>query len=193
MSKRLTPELVLYGYANGIFPMEEPGGQISWFSPDPRCIFEVETFRPSRSLRKRIAAGEFEVAIDRAFEGVIDACADRPRGTWIHANIRRTYLALHRMGCAHSVEAWQVGKLAGGLYGVAISGAFFGESMFHRATDASKVALAALIEHMRDRGMSLLDCQWNTPHLRSLGAIDISRDEYMTRLESALQSQATFR
>ncbi|MDX2200520.1 MAG: leucyl/phenylalanyl-tRNA--protein transferase [Phycisphaerae bacterium] len=191
-SRKLDPQTILNGYLNGIFPMEGPGGVIQWFSPDPRCIFDLDSFEPSRSLRKTYARRVFEVRVNTAFERVIAACADREEGTWIRPKILKNYKTLHAAGFAHSVESWKDGELAGGLYGVSINGAFFGESMFHRATDASKVALVALIERMRARGMVLLDCQWRTPHLASLGAVEISREEFLKRLDRALTTEASF-
>ncbi|TWT42352.1 Leucyl/phenylalanyl-tRNA--protein transferase [Phycisphaerae bacterium RAS1] len=194
MSRRrppLTPEIVLLGYRAGVFPMDDHG-EIAWFSPDPRCIFELDRFNASRSLRKTIQRGVFEVRINSSFRQVVDACADRDDGTWISAEIKRVYCKLFEWGLAHSVETWRAGALAGGLYGVAIGGAFFGESMFHRATDASKVAMAALVERLRERDFQLLDAQWITPHLESLGATEISRDEYLTRLESAINLSCRF-
>jgi leucyl/phenylalanyl-tRNA--protein transferase len=192
MSERITPELVLHAYREGLFPMADARGRIAWYSPDPRGIFEIERFRPSRSLRQQIRRRAFEVRVNTAFGQVIDACASAHGATWISPTIRRLYAALHESGYAHSVESWQSDELAGGLYGVAIGGAFFGESMFHRATDASKVALAALIERLRARGFALLDTQWITPHLQSLGAVEIPRAEYLRRLRAALELDCQF-
>ncbi len=192
MAPAFSPELVLHAYRAGVFPMGEPGGRIGWYSPDPRGIFELDQFRISRSLRKTIARGAFEIRVDTAFAEVMGACGDRDEGTWITPAISRVYLELHRRGHAHSVEAWQGGELAGGLYGVTIGGAYFGESMFHRRTDASKVALAALVERLSARGFSLLDTQWVTPHLASLGAAEIPRAEYIARLEHAVRLPCTF-
>ena len=187
-----TPELVLRAYEMGYFPMAEPDGEIAWFSPDPRCVFELDGIRVSRSLRKSVQSGRFEVRIDTAFSETMRACADRADGTWISPTIFEVYRQLHLLGFAHSVESWCDGKLAGGLYGVALGAAFFGESMFHRVTDASKVALLALVERMKVRGYTLLDCQWQTPHLASLGAVEISRNEYLLRLHAALLNDTTF-
>ena len=186
MYLRLTPELVLNAYRAGFFPMSDSLGIIRWYSPDPRAIFELNDFKPARSLRKAVESGRFEIRLDTAFDAVIAACGERDEGTWISPTISRLYRALHRMGVAHSVEAWANGELVGGLYGIALGGAFFGESMFHRATDASKVALVALIERMRQRGFTLLDTQFIT-HLARLGAIEIPRDEYLERLAEALR------
>lgn len=185
-------EIVLRAYTVGLFPMAGPNGGIEWFSPDPRGVFEIETFRASRSLRQTINRATFESRYDTAFPDVMMACADRDEGTWISPQIFDVYCELHRAGFAHSVESWRDGKLVGGLYGVAIGGAFFGESMFHRETDASKVALASLIERMKARGFALLDTQWITRHLASLGAIEIPRAEYMTRLRDALERRCKF-
>lgn len=147
---------------------------------------------PSR-LARVIRSRRFEVAIDRDFEGVMRACAaDRDEGTWISEEIIESYVALHRLGLAHSIESWREGRLSGGLYGVHQGGAFFGESMFHHETDASKVALMALVARMRERGLSLLDIQWVTPHLIQFGAVEIARDEYLARLAVAVADQRPF-
>lgn len=162
-------------------------GEIGWFSPDPRGIVPLDAFHVPSRLARVVRRGTFEIATDRDFMGVMRACADRPDdGTWISDVILDTYEALYRLGLAHSVEAWREGRLVGGLYGVHLGGAFFGESMFHRETDASKVALVALVERLRRRGFTLLDTQWVTPHLAQFGAIEIPRVEYLMRLERAL-------
>jgi leucyl/phenylalanyl-tRNA--protein transferase len=150
-ASELHPELVLSGYAQGVFPMGEDDGTIAWFSPDPRCIFEFERFHIPKSLRPKLNRGYFEVRINTDFDQVIRACADRPEGTWITDDIVRVYTALHEHGFAHSVECWRADELAGGLYGVSLGGAFFGESMFHQETDASKVALVALMQRLQSR------------------------------------------
>jgi len=188
----LTPELVLQAYRVGIFPMAGRDGTIAWFSPDPRCIFPLDAFHVPRSVRQTIRRGRFEIRINTAFDAVVAGCADRPEGTWISPEIARVYGALHRSGHAHSVEAWHAGELAGGLYGVALGGAFFGESMFTRATDASKVALVALVERLRARGFALLDTQWATPHLERFGAREIPRREYLRLLTAALRRDCRF-
>ena len=158
---------------------------LAWWSPDPRAIVPLDGLRVSRSLRRSMR--EFDVRIDTAFEDVIDACADPRRpGGWIDDDIRDAYTRLHQLGWAHSVEAWHEGELAGGLYGVAIGRLFAGESMFHRVTDASKVALVGLVAHLRSIGSTLLDVQWLTPHLESLGAVEIPRDDYLRRLAAAV-------
>jgi len=192
MDPTLTPEMVLQGYCAGLFPMADETGAIHWFSPNPRCIFPLDRFHVPRSVRQTIRRGKFEVRVNTAFDEVIAGCADRPEGTWISPQIMRVYRALHRLGYAHSVESWHQGQLAGGLYGVAIGGAFFGESMFTRVTDASKVALVALVERLRNRGFTLLDTQWQTPHLARFGAVNIPRAEYLRRLRSALALRVSF-
>jgi leucyl/phenylalanyl-tRNA--protein transferase len=183
----LEPGTLLAAYRGGLFPMPVEG-QLAWWSPQPRTIIPLDGVKVSRSLRKSCA--RFEIRIDTVFDEVIAACADpsRPRG-WITGAIRTAYLKLHRLGWAHSVEAWDsAGRLAGGLYGVAIGGLFAGESMFHHATDASKVTLVALVELLGEGGAGLLDVQWMTDHLASLGAIEISREEYLRRLVDALDA-----
>lgn len=180
----LDPHVLVSAYEQGIFPMPGEDGGIAWFSPDPRGVLLPGDLRVSRSLAR--SRRRFELRVDTAFEGVIDACASRndPETDWISPAIRDAYVRLHRLGRAHSVEAWRDGELAGGLYGVAIGGLFAGESMFSRERDASKVALAGLVELLGED--ALVDVQWLTPHLASLGAIEISRAEYLRRLERAL-------
>lgn len=173
--------------------MSMEDGAIGWFSPDPRGIIPLDGFMVSRRLARVVRQAKFEIAVDRAFEAVMRACADdRDDGTWISEEIIESYVALHRRGLAHSVEAWQDGVLAGGLYGVHLGGAFFGESMFHRVTDASKVALVALVDRLHAGGFALLDTQWTTPHLEQFGAVEIPREEYLTRLGAALARRCTF-
>jgi leucyl/phenylalanyl-tRNA--protein transferase len=184
-------------YASGWFPMAVGNGGIRWFSPDPRGIIPIDTFHVPRRLARVIRRGVFEIAVDRSFQAVIRACAEAKReggdsGTWIDAEIYESYCALHDAGYAHSVEAWQNGELAGGLYGVAIAGAFFGESMFHRVNDASRVALAALVDRLRERNYALLDTQWTTPHLEQFGAIEIPRRRYLGLLADALRRDCSF-
>ena len=189
----LMPGTVLAAYRSGIFPMPLDGRRgrvLAWWSPDPRGILPLDAFRVSRSLRK--AAARFEIRVDTAFTEVIEACADprRPSG-WISPAVCSAYVELHRLGWAHSVEAWSLddGRLAGGLYGVAVAGLFAGESMFHRATDASKVALVGLVDLLRDGdGRRLLDVQWRTDHLATLGAVAIPRSDYLERLRTALSA-----
>ena len=178
---------LLLAYASGWFPMAGDDGQIRWYSPDPRGILPLNAFHVPGRLARTLRQGRFEVRLDTAFREVMAACAaDREEGSWINREIIETYSALHDLGSAHSVEAWQEGQLVGGLYGVSLRGAFFGESMFHQVTDASKVALVALVEHLRTRGYDLLDVQWVTPHLEQFGAVEISKRAYLRRLEQAL-------
>ncbi len=192
MHPTLPPAQVLAGYAMGIFPMGLPDGRVEWFFPDPRCIFEFDRFHVPRSVRQLVRRGVFEIRRNTAFAEVIAACGDRPEGTWITPVIRETYVHLHRLGFAHSVEAWQDGRLAGGLYGVALGAAFFGESMFHRVSNASKVALVALMDHLRNRGFVLVDTQWSTPHLARFGAVEIPASQYVARLQAALRIPCRF-
>src|SRR5213596_3932833 len=184
-------ELLLEGYRLGIFPMAMEDDSIEWFSPERRGIIPLETFHLPHAARRAWARKSFEVKLDTAFSDVIRACARRDE-TWINDEIVTSYENLHALGHAHSVEAWQKGKLAGGLYGVAIGGAFFGESMFHRVTDASKIALVALVERLRARKFILLDTQWVTPHLEQFGAIEISRDHYLKLLRRAVELPRKF-
>jgi leucyl/phenylalanyl-tRNA--protein transferase len=188
---RLTPELLIRAYSQGAFPMGD-GGEIRWYSPDPRGILPLNQVHVPKTLRSLVRQGRFEIRIDSAFAEVMRACAKRTEGTWINKQIVTAYVELHELGLAHSVEAWKDGKLAGGLYGVALGGAFFGESMFHRARDASKVALVALVDRLRDRGYALLDTQYVTPHLVRFGAIEISQKQYLARLNRALERDCSF-
>ena len=190
-------ELLLAAYASGWFPMADEEGVISWYSPDPRGILPIETFHVPSRLERVVRKGALQVEIDTAFEEVMRACAEAERepgdtGTWISEEIIESYCALHAQGCAHSVEVRQNGVLVGGLYGVALGGAFFGESMFHRATDASKVALVALVERLRSHGFLLLDTQWVTAHLQQFGAIEIPRPQYLRLLEQSLELDVSF-
>jgi leucyl/phenylalanyl-tRNA--protein transferase len=189
----LDPALLIRAYREGIFPMAVEGGEIAWFSPDPRGVLPLDRFHRSARLVRVIRSGRFETAIDRDFEGVMRACAQRPgEGTWISEEIVQSYLTLHRLGMAHSVEVWRENRLVGGLYGVHLGAAFFGESMFHRETDASKVALAALVDRLTRRGFQLLDVQWLTPHLAQFGAVEIPRRQYLARLKQALEVECAF-
>jgi leucyl/phenylalanyl-tRNA--protein transferase len=189
----LTPEGVLLAYRHGIFPMaEERSGEVLWFRPDPRAIVPLDGFHISRSLARTLRRGGFEIRVNTDFESVMRGCADRPEGTWISGRFVDVYGALHKAGKAHSVEAWRGGRLVGGTYGVALGGAFMAESMFHRETDASKVALAALVTRLRERDFVLLDVQYVTPHLEGLGAVEIPRRDYERRLERALSLPCTF-
>ena len=182
----LEPGTLLAAYRSGLFPMPI-GNVMGWWSPDPRAVIPLDGLRVSRTLRQSCA--RYEVRVDTAFTQVVTACADpaRPHG-WITDEIVAAYTRLHELGWAHSVEAWSTdeGVLAGGLYGVAINGLFAGESMFHNRTDASKVALVALVDKLRAIGAVLLDVQWRTPHLETLGAVDVSRSRYLELLEAAL-------
>lgn len=186
MHPELQPALLLSAYANGIFPMADEDGEIYWFSPEPRAVIELDDFYVARSLRQVYQRKVFQVTVNRCFDEVIRCCGERREGTWISNDLIEAYTQLHRLGFAHSVEAWDRGMLAGGLYGVALGGAFFGESMFHRRTNASKVALVYLVQTMRQRGFILLDVQFITEHLRRFGAVEISRDDYLQRLEAAI-------
>jgi leucyl/phenylalanyl-tRNA---protein transferase len=193
----ISSDLLVSAYANGWFPMAVDGGDIRWFSPDPRGIIPLDTFHLSRRLARVWKHGTFAIEINRDFEGVIRACAEAERdptdpGTWISEEIIDSYLELHSLGYAHSVEAWRNNRQVGGLYGVALRGAFFGESMFHRETDASKIALVALVDRLRTRGFRLLDTQWATEHLRQFGAIEIPRRDYLRALEGALTADCVF-
>lgn len=183
----LEPGTLLAAYRSGLFPMRVGrGGPIAWWSPDPRGILPLDGFRESRSLRR--SRHKFSISVDTAFEVVMQACAEphRPHG-WIDEDFIRAYAELHRLGWTHSVEAWSAdGALAGGVYGVAIGGLFAAESMFHRVTDAGKVALAALVDILRDGGATVLDVQWTTPHLASLGAVDVPRTKYLELVREAL-------
>jgi leucyl/phenylalanyl-tRNA--protein transferase len=189
----LDPALVVRAYRQGVFPMALEDGEIGWFSPDPRGVLPLDTFHVPARLARVLRSGRFEIVVDRDFEAVIRTCAERrDEGTWISPEIIDCYLAIHRLGLAHSVEAWQDGRLVGGLYGVHLGGAFFGESMFHRVADASKVALAALVDRLVRRGFRLLDTQWVTPHLEQFGAVEIPRTEYLRRLRRALAVECSF-
>lgn len=185
----LQASLLVAAYEAGYFPMAQDSGEIRWYSPDPRGVLPLDTYHPSRRLLRVVRSGRFEVTVDRVFRDVMLACAaDRDEGTWINGEIVESYCALHDLNLAHSVEVWRDGELAGGLYGVSLRGAFFGESMFHRVTDASKVALWRLCGILKTGGYGLLDIQWLTPFLATMGAVEISRDDYLRRLHSALQS-----
>lgn len=190
-------DLLLAAYASGWFPMADGEGQISWYSPDPRGIIPLDTFHVPSRLQRVVRQGRFRITINQEFEAVIRACAGAERdpddgGTWISEEIVQSYCALHRLGHAHSVESWQEDRLVGGLYGVALGGAFFGESMFHRSPDASKVALVALVDRLRTRGFLLLDTQWVTGHLQQFGAAEIPRAAYLALLAKSLRSGAHF-
>ena len=182
----LEPETILAGYSQGLFPMPlEPNGRIAWWSPDPRAIIPLD-MHVSRSLARSMR--KFNFSINKAFRDVMEACADpsRPHG-WIDAQVLEAYTRLHELGWAHSVECWnEAGELVGGVYGVGIGAMFAGESMFHRETDASKAALVHLTQNLKQNGIELFDVQWMTPHLESLGAVDLPRSEYLNRLADAI-------
>jgi leucyl/phenylalanyl-tRNA--protein transferase len=184
----LEPGTLLQAYRTGLFPMPVRAGRrevLAWWSPDPRAVLPLDGLKVSRSLRKSCA--RFEVRVDTAFDAVLDACADPGRtGRWITPEIAAAYRRLHRLGWAHSVEAWRDGRLAGGLYGVGIGGLFAGESMFHHETDASKVALVGLVERLRAGGATLLDVQWATDHLRTLGVVEVPQATYLALLADAV-------
>ncbi len=184
----LEPGTVLAAYRAGLFPMPVPSGDVGWWSPVERAVLPLDGMRVTRSLRR--SAARFEVRVDTAFAEVLDGCADPRRSDgWIDDDVRAAYTRLHELGWVHSVEAWRDGRLAGGLYGVAIGGLFAGESMFHRETDASKVALLGLVDRLSDEhaGDRLLDVQWATGHLTSLGVVELPRPDYLARLSSALE------
>ncbi|HUH06644.1 MAG TPA: leucyl/phenylalanyl-tRNA--protein transferase [Egibacteraceae bacterium] len=190
----LACDTLIDAYAHGIFPWPS-GDALYWWSPDPRAVLPLDGLRVSRSLRRTLASGALRCTLDRAFEGVIAGCADRPGDqTWITPAMMSAYRRLHDAGHAHSIEVWdRAGQLCGGLYGVALGGAFMGESMFHRVPDASKAALVDLVERLRAGGFSLLDVQLPTPHLASLGAIEMARSAFLDRLGEALGLPATLR
>ncbi|MFQ5958733.1 MAG: leucyl/phenylalanyl-tRNA--protein transferase [Alphaproteobacteria bacterium] len=193
----LTPEMLLRAYASGLFPMAESrhDPELFWVDPDMRGIIPLDRFHVSRRLARRVRRRYFELRVDTACDEVIAACAEtgpRRAETWINDEIIELYGALHRMGHVHSVECWREAALVGGLYGVTLGGAFFGESMFSRQADASKVALVHLVERLRRGGFLLLDCQFLTPHLRTFGAVEVSRARYRRLLGEALAVAARF-
>ncbi len=190
---QITPDILLRAYAAGIFPMAEgrDDPEIHWVDPRRRGIMPLDGFHASRTLRRRILRCGWDVRVDTDFAGVLAGCADRPE-TWINGPIFALYRALHHAGHAHSLELWEGDTLVGGVYGVTLGQAFFGESMFSRRTDASKVALAYLVHRLRAGGFTLFDTQFLTPHLASLGGLEITRGEYRRRLSLALQGAADF-
>jgi leucyl/phenylalanyl-tRNA--protein transferase len=190
-NKSLDPVITVRAYAQGIFPMADTHGKIRWYAPDPRAILEYHNFHISRSLRATIRKRLYEIRMDTAFEQVMRYCATREE-TWINNEFIKTYTYLHKAGLGHSIEAWHDGQLVGGLYGIAIGGAFMGESMFSYVPDASKVCLVALVEHLHTRGYVLHDTQFLTPHLASLGVTEISRAEYERRLYIAIRLPCTW-
>ncbi len=185
----LSPQRLLAAYRKGIFPWYNPGEPILWWSPDPRCVIFPDQYKPQRSLKKSIRKNKFYFTFDQAFEDVINQCAaPREKGacTWITNEMREAYIHLHRLGYAHSVEAWIDDYLAGGLYGIGLGGVFFGESMFSQVTDSSKAALNFLVSHLVAWDYQLVDCQITSPHLLRLGAVEVSRTDFLERLECAL-------
>jgi leucyl/phenylalanyl-tRNA--protein transferase len=190
----IATDALLSAYTSGWFPMAVAPGDIRWYSPDPRGIIPLDTFHIPRRLARSLRRSRFEIRVDTSFRAVIEACAAREDadGDWIDEEIIESYCVLHAQGFAHSVETWQEGALVGGLYGVALKGAFFGESMFHRVDDGSKAALAALVDRLRARGYALLDTQWVTGHLAQFGAIEIPRRRYLRLLDEALTIETAF-
>ena len=180
----LSVERLLEAYRRGVFPWYSGAEPVLWWSPDPRMVLYCGELKVSRSLAKSVRNKGYEVRVDTAFAAVLDGCADRPQGTWLGGDMKKAYLRLHRAGHAHSFETWRGGELVGGLYGVALGRMFYGESMFSRATDASKVALVALVEELRQRGFPLIDCQVRTPLLAQLGAREIPRREFLRRVRA---------
>ena len=189
----LSPELLLHGYSIGVFPMAEhrEDSEVFWVDPKRRGVMPLDGFHISRSLARRMRQGGFRVSIDMDFEGVVQGCADRPE-TWINEEISRNYSDMHENGHAHSLEIWENETLIGGVYGVILGAAFFGESMFSRRTDASKIALAYLVDHLNLAGFTLFDTQFLTDHLASLGGIEVTRAEYHRQLERAINTPASF-
>lgn len=195
---RIPPDLLLRAYATGVFPMAESARdpEVFWVRPEMRGVIPLDRFHVPKSLAKIVRQDRFHIAVDTDFAGVIDGCAEATpdrRSTWINAPIREAYGALFERGNCHTVEAWQEEELVGGLYGVTLGRAFFGESMFSHVRDASKVCLVHLVRRLRKRGFVLLDTQFTTPHLKRFGAIDVPRRKYEKLLEEALQGEAVFR
>jgi leucyl/phenylalanyl-tRNA--protein transferase len=193
----ITPQILLKAYSAGIFPMAESAedNALYWIEPEERGVIPLDGLVLSRSLRKRVRQRRFDIHVDLRFAEVLDACAAKTperKSTWINARIRALYTQLHRMGCCHSVECWRGGELVGGLYGVRIGAAFFGESMFSRVPDASKVALVHLVARLNAGGFKLLDAQFVNPHLESLGAVGMGKAEYHRRLEAAIEADGDF-
>jgi leucyl/phenylalanyl-tRNA--protein transferase len=192
----ITPQLLLSGYCQGIFPMAHEDGEVYWYDPDPRAILPFDQFHVSRSLRRVVKSGRYEVRVDTAFTEVMRACAAPALGretTWISDEFVKSYSQLHEAKLAHSVESWLDDELIGGLYGVSLGGLFAGESMFHRERDASKVALVHLVERLRRGGYTLLDVQFITPHLQRFGAVEIPRLLYKQHLAQALQASTRWK
>jgi leucyl/phenylalanyl-tRNA--protein transferase len=190
---RLDPDTLLDAYAHGAFPMAEADGRIRWFTANPRGVLPLDAFHVPKTLAQTIRQGRFEIRINHDFEATMRACMlARPTRTWINDELIAAFVRLHEVGHAHSVEAWRGGELAGGLYGVSLGGAFFGESMFHRQRDASKAALVALVGRLRARGFELLDTQTTTEHLKRFGAVEIPEAEYLRRLGGAVERGCVF-
>ena len=195
----LSPQVLISAYSQGVFPMVQDG-EVLWFSPDPRGLMPLDDrFHVSRRLRRTVRGGRFECTVDTCFGVVMDLCAENrePDGTWISVEMKVAYTVLHEASLAHSIEAWPAGQVGrgrpvGGLYGVTLGGAFFAESMFHRATDAGKVALAYLVERLRRQGFLFCDVQWTTENLCRFGAYDVPRDEYFALLAKALEMSCQF-
>ena len=188
----IRPAVLVAAYRSGMFPMAmDNRGDIAWFSPDPRGIIPLDGLHIPHGLKRALRKKPFEIRFDTALPEVIDGCGDRAT-TWISPEIKRSYVKLHELGYAHSVECWDEDGLAGGLYGIAIGGAFFGESMFSRKPEASKIALVYLVERLNEKNFELLDTQWSTSHLETLGCIEVPRYEYMARLEKALLVKTSF-
>ena len=190
-------DILVSAYTHGWFPMAGEDGVVRWYSPDPRGIIPLDAFHIPSRLARVVRSRRFEIRVNTAFADVIRSCAEVPRdpadpGSWISDEIVEAYVTLHERGVAHSVEAWRDGVLAGGLYGVALGGVFFGESMFHRVANASKVTLVSLVERLRERGYRLLDTQWTTEHLEQFGAVEIPRRRYLQLLEHALRLPCRF-
>ena len=187
----LNVDVLRWAYANGYFPMPYNDNQIGWFRPDPRAIIPLDGFHCSRRLARRLRQGRFQHTFNQDFQGVMLGCGEREK-TWITPEFLELYGQLHREGNAHSVEVWREGMLVGGTYGVSLGGAFFAESKFHRETDASKMAIYYLVVHLRAKGFRLLEVQWLTPHLKTLGAVEIPDSSYVRLLRDALMQQARF-
>ena len=188
----IRPAVLIAAYRSGMFPMAlGPWGEIGWFSPDPRGVIPLDEFHIPHGLKRSLKKNRFEIRVNSAFAAVMDGCGNRP-STWISPEIKTSYVDLFELGYGHSVECWRDGELKGGLYGVAIGGAFFGESMFGRETDASKIALVALVDRLKENGFTLLDTQWSTMHLAQFGCCELPRHQYLRQLNEALLVGAKF-
>ena len=192
MKQLLNPAVLIAAYSHGYFPMPDPvSNEVQWYRPDPRAIIPLDKFHVSHSLRRRLNKNTYTVTYDQQFRQVMQDCANREE-TWITPEFIEIYLQLFELGKAHSIEIWDGERLIGGTYGVCIGGAFFAESMFHIATDASKLALYFLVERLKQQGFTLLECQFRTPHLSSLGAIEITDEAYMAKLSHAIKQNLSF-